>query len=378
MNGSMFGWQRTVGIVVGLAAGGILLALTGTQENRAKTSGHILSECDGRMSEVVIHYEPSSKQIVSTVYREFLAALDANVTVNVVCPDGPAFDDFVTVVGEVRCPLNPILVHHPMTTWSRDRWVALEHPSSRDGAVTLLSPRGETGSAVWPARAGDERVGQDLATALAPSVWARRSGFLFDGGDFLADSQCVFVVPRVLERNIQHTTESREQLLAALAGELKRRIILLNESPDHHAAMFMSVAGDNVVVVGDPGLGKALAPAQLDLPGGPDFSRSTQRLFDAVADQCAKEGYEVHRIPVVPGADRRSYVTYVNVLLDRAADRRIVYMPVYEDAETLNTAAREVWEGLGFEVRPIDCTATYRHFGCLHCLVNVLRRTGES
>jgi hypothetical protein len=29
---------------------------------------------------------------------------------------------------------------------------------------------------------------------------------------------------------------------------------------------------------------------------------------------------------------------------------------------------------LGFEVRPVDCTSAYAHFGTLHCLVNVLRR----
>lgn len=362
-------------MVIGLVVGCMILALTGGLGDRVVPSGPILSECDGRMSELVVHYEPSAKPIVSTVYREFLGALDRDVTVDVVCPDSRAFDDFVTLAGDVRCRLNPILVHHPMTTWSRDRWVALEPPFSQKGATTVLSPRGETGSEIWPARAGDQRVGQDLAAALAPSVRARRSGLLFDGGDFLADSESVFVVPRVLQRNIQHTVETREEFLTILASELKRRIILLREAPNHHAGMFMSVAGNHVVLVGDPSLGKALIPVQLDLPGGPDFTPATQHLFDAVAGQCAAAGYDVHRIPIVPGRDGRTYLTYVNVLLDRSGDRRIVYVPFYAGADALNAAARAVWEGLGFEVRPIDCTATYRRFGCLHCLVNVLKRS---
>ena len=46
-----------------------------------------------------------------------------------------------------------------------------------------------------------------------------------------------------------------------------------------------------------------------------------------------------------------------------------------DDVE-LNEAARAVWTKAGFEVRPIDCTSVFEHFGCLHCLVNVLRRDG--
>jgi hypothetical protein len=110
------------------------------------------------------------------------------------------------------------------------------------------------------------------------------------------------------------------------------------------------------------------------LPGGPDFSAETQHLFDAVATQCKAAGYAVVRIPVVPARDGRTYLTFVNVLLDRQGSRRIVYLPFYRGVEPLNAAARAVWRNLGYEVRSIDCTSVYRHFGCLHCLVNVLRR----
>lgn len=147
------------------------------------------------------------------------------------------------------------MVGHPMTTWSRDRWAALA-PASKDGPTTIWSPRGEAAEDIWPARAGDERVGQDLAAALAPSVRARRSSLYFDGGDFLADSENVFVVPRVLARNIQHTVRSREEFLWLLARDLKRRVILLDEAPDHHAGMFMVSVGQRTMLVGDPQLGR--------------------------------------------------------------------------------------------------------------------------
>ena len=383
----MFRWQTSLGVVIGLVAGFTILALTGGVAKTRPPSGPILSECDGHLSELVVHYEPSAKEMVATVYREFLGALDADVTVHVVCPDRPAFEDFVSMLQGVKCRLNPIIVKHPITTWSRDRWVALTPPASPPGVTTIWRPRGECAEEIWPARAGDERVGQDIAAALSPAMQARRSELYFDGGDFLADGENVFVTPRVLQRNIQHTVRSREDFVSILSNELKRRVILLDESPDHHAGMFMASVGGNTMLVGDPRLGRGLIPVEfreenglatnnfMNLPGGPDSTPTTQHLFDAVADQCAAAGYKVVRIPVVPARDGRTYLTYVNVLMDQAGDRRIVYLPFYQGAEALNSAAREVWLKLGFEVRPVDCTAVYRNFGCLHCLVNVLKRS---
>ena len=381
----MLRWQTLVGMILGLVGGAGILALTGGPQRTGTPSGPILSECDGHLRELVLHYEPAAKAIVAPIYRDFLRALDRDVNVHLVCPDRAAFEDFVVTVGQVPCKTSPILAGHPMTAWSRDRWVALT-PAAPGGATTLWSPRGEAGQEVWPARAGDERIGRDIAAALAKSVQARRSGLFFDGGDFLADGETVFVVPRVLQRNLQQTVCTREELLGILSRELKRRVILLDEAPDHHAGMFMASVGGRTMLVGDPGLARELISVEMaqhdraatndfmGLPGGPDFSAQTQHLFDAVARQCAAAGYKVVRIPVLPAHDGRTYLTYVNVLMDKQGDRRLVYLPVYRGAQRLNAAARAMWEALGYEVRPVDCTSAYRHFGCLHCLVNVLKR----
>lgn len=382
----MFRWQRLVGIIIGLVAGGAILALTGTPERRPFPSGPILSECDGHLRELVLQYVPAAKPIVAPVYRDFLRALDGDVSVHLVCPDRAAFEDFVAAVGPVPCRVTPILTGHPMTAWSRDRWVALT-PAATGGATTLWSPRGEVAEEVWPARAGDERIGRDIAAALAPFVHARRSELYFDGGDFLADSETVFVMPRVLQRNLQQTVRSRDEFIGLLSRELKRRVILLDEAPDHHAGMFMASVGGKTMLVGDPSLARELISADMaqsdyratnefmNLPGGPDFTAPTQHLFDAVAAECAAAGYKVVRIPVVPAQDGRTYLTYVNVLMDQQGARRVVYLPFYRSVERLNAAARAVWQGLGYEMRPVDCTTAYRHFGCLHCLVNVLNRS---
>ena len=375
----MFRWPIIVGTVAGISVGVLILAFTEShRQPKTLPTGPILSECDGHLRELVIHYDPSAKEMVATVYRKFLPLLAEDITVHVVCQDRAAFDELASIVGPVRCRLAPILVQHPITTWSRDRWVALL-PATPVGPTTLWSPRGEAAEEIWPARAGDELVGNDIAAALAPTVAAQRSELYFDSGDFLADDKTVFAMPRLLRRNIQHTVHNREEFVAKLTSALKRRVVLLDEAPDHHAGMFITSVGNQTMLVGDPSLGKSLLPAERMqddlLPDGADFRAETQRLFDAVAAECTAAGYKVIRIPVVPSMDGRTYLTYCNVLIDRQPGRQTVYLPHYRGVEALNDAARAVWQQLGYNVQPVDCTAVYRHFGCLHCLVNVLRRS---
>jgi uncharacterized DUF497 family protein len=370
-----------LGVLLGLSASAGILSVYdgGAGQVPRPADGPLLSECDGRLRQVVIHYTTDAADVVIPTYRGFLRQLPADVTVHVVCPDKHAYEDLVARVGSTACRLSPVIVNHAITTWSRDRWLALG--ASRDQTAVLLCPRGEDGAGVWSAREGDQRVGEDLAAALGPSVVSRRSDLYFDGGDFTADSETVFVRPAVLLRNLQRTVESREELIENLSARLKHRVVLLEEAPDHHAAMYMLPIGEHRMLVGDPRIAyrlltNSLAGAGLEsyLPGGPDFSEATSARFDAVARQCQDAGYHVTRIPVVPGVDGRTYVTYVNAILDQRDNRRIVYMPVFRSAEVLNRAAMAVWTELGYEVRPVECDACGRNFGALHCLINVLHR----
>jgi hypothetical protein len=192
----------------------------------------------------------------------------------------------------------------------------------------------------------------------------------------LADRDDIFVVPQVLRGNLQRTADTREMLVDLLHRSLGKNIILLDEAPEHHAGMFMMAAGNRTMLVGDPSLAKPLwREVTTELPGGPDFSDVAQQRFDAVARQVAAAGYRVVRIPTVTAlADPKVYLTYVNVITDHRDGRHIVYLPTFRGADALNDAAARVWRGIGYEVRPIDCTMTYRLYGNLHCLVNVLRR----
>jgi hypothetical protein len=174
---------------------------------------------------------------------------------------------------------------------------------------------------------------------------------------------------------------SGEELRSRLAAVLGRRIVLLRGAPDHHTAMYMTPVGGGAVLVGDPALARRLLAAAGRereaagwFPDGPDFSDAAIARFDAVAEQCRAAGYRVVRIPTVPGRDGRTFITYVNAIMDVRDGRRAVYMPAFTFADVLNEEAARVWSELGYDVRRVRCDSCYRYFGTLHCLVNVLRR----
>ena len=376
-------------MLLGLAAAVALTAAVGPETpdkvSALPVHGPALPDCEGAIRELVIQYVPEAARIVETAYRDFLGQLPKDVTVFVVCTGRAAFDDLRARVGRVACRLMPVCTGHAMTCWSRDRWLAFA-PKCPNGPTLLLSPQEETGAAVWPQRKGDHQVADDIAAALRGRVVSHRSTLGFDGGDFVADGEAVFVTPEVARRNVGISVASSDRLRRALSAVLQRKVVLLRESPPYHAGMFMMLAGGRTAVVGDPFLARRLLLRATAEPGAaascplesPDFSDETQRRFDAVAAQCAAEGYRVVRIPVVPATDGRTYLTYLNVILDQRAGTRTVYMPIYRGTETLNRAAAVVWQALGYEVRRVDCTETYIHFGSLRCLVNVLRRSSPA
>ncbi len=368
-----------LGVAVGIVVGGAMVVSGGDASRTAapREARTLLSDCDGALEKLAIHYVSGAAPIVATAYREFLGALPEDVTVRVVCPDAAAFDDLARRVGQVRCRLAPVVTGHKMTAWSRDRWLAL---TGAGGWVTLLTPAEEDGAALWPERAGDALTGKDIARAFPGRIRHERSALHFDGGDFVANARTTFVTPRVLMRNVQRTVPTREVLVELLERATGRRVVVLDGAPDHHAGMYLMAAGEGRVIVGDPSLARAVLPegdlGAPDLtPCGDDWSAETQSRFDAVGSRCREVGHKVTRVPVVPGRDGRTYVTYTNVILDESSGGRVCYMPVYRHAPELNDAAARAWRSLGYDVRRVDCTEAYTNFGSLRCLVNVLRRS---
>jgi agmatine/peptidylarginine deiminase len=365
-----------VGAALGAIAALLVIGSASRFRQSAPVAGPMLGEHGGAIRSVVMQYTKGSSLVWPT-YRQFLQYQPASVTVYMVCPGAEDFSEIHRQLSDVKCPFVPVYTGHEITTWARDRWVALS-PLARGDAITLLAPKGELQEEIWPARAGDSHVAEDLARALGPAVRARRSALYFDGGDILADGRFAFVTAAVLRRNLQHTVTERQELIERLQHDLGREVVLMDDAPDHHAGMYMMAVGDGRMLVGDPSLGLPLlagdSPSLAAMEGGPDFSPQTQARFDAVAKLAAEHGYRVIRIPTVPARDGKRYLTYVNVIMDVRDGRPIVYMPIYEDQPRLNAAAQAVWESLGYQVLPVDCTSVWPQGGTLHCLVNVMER----
>jgi hypothetical protein len=357
-----------LGVCIGLVAAAVVLAMTGGKDAVA-TNGPMISECDGRIRSIAIQYVHRADFAVP-IYRQILSVLPGDVVVYAVCPDADAFQELKSEVVVEPGRLRPIITGHAMTAWSRDRWVALE-PGLRETAQTLVAPAEENGAEIWPERLGDQQIAGDIARAVG--LRATRSGLFFDGGDLLADSRTLFVAPTAIYRNVQHTCADEKELAEILKRQFGRTAVLLEKAPDHHVGMYMMAAGKNRVVVGDPHLGEPLV-AKIDLPGGADFSVETQAKFDFVARVAAEAGYSVTRIPCVPARDGKTYLTFVNGIIDERDGRRTIYMPIFQGQERLNQAAAAVWRGLGYQVERIDVTSSFRFFGTLHCLVNVISK----
>ena len=350
---------------------GLLAAIAVVLPIRPQTGiprGDILSDCDGQIRTIAINYVAGA-DFASDVYRSFLPQLPAGVHVFVLCPDERAFGELRTRVGPMVAQLQPVIVNHPMTPWSRDRWVTLR----RDPGAILLLSNSEEGSEIWPQRKGDEQLASDLSVREGSPWIVRPSGLFFDGGDFVNDDRTAFIAPGAIRRNLHSTVASEVELIERLSTLVGRRIVLLPDAPDHHAGMFMMAAGDNTMLVADPSLARSLP--HLPLPGDADFSPETQARYDSVAAAATAAGYRVVRLPQIPAADGKTFLTYLNVIIDQRAGRRIAFMPVFDGCDALNSAAREVWQGLGYQVRPVNCTGSFRQFGNLRCLVNVLERT---
>ena len=262
MNTSHHPWPYRIplGIALGLAASAVVLAmLPGGGDGRGRPEGgKLLSECDGAIREVVIHYVPEAADVVAPTYRDFLRQLPADVIGARRVPRSSGFrrpggaggaDRMRALAGHRRSP-DHLLVARPVAGVAAGR-------QRRSGPCCFVR-----GPKTAPTSG---RIGQ--AIGRWPPTWPRRfvpnvsvlpSDLYFDGGDVAADGETAFVTPAMPLRNIQRTVQDAEELRERLAAVLGRRVVLLQGAPDHHTAMYMTPVGNRTVLVGDPALARRI------------------------------------------------------------------------------------------------------------------------
>lgn len=345
------------GIAAGVGASALVALLVGATSAQPRAA-LVPEDASGHLQKIAIHYTPAMDEQAMPVWKQLFRVLPAEVEVEVAVPTQRDFDRFVREVGAAR-RFRPIVVGHPITTWSRDRMAALS-----DGRV-LSPPRVATPSGE---RAGDWDV--PFAIAKARGDRPRLTDIVFEGGDLAATKHTIFADVNLVTHNLGRGDATPEHLRESLQRTFAQDLVWLGDAvgdvPEHHIMMYMMPLDDTHALVGDVRLGiGSKAPHD---PGH-------EAQFDRVARELEAHGMTVTRVPVVvlPGAG--SYVTYTNAVFDEVDGHRVVYLPTYREP-VLDAQATAIYERLGYRVIPIDVSTIYTLNGSLGCLVNVLARGG--
>jgi len=348
------------GIAAGIGASALVALLVGATSAQPRAA-LVPEDASGHLARIAIHYTPAMDERAMPVWKQLFHALPADVEVEVAVPTQRDFDRFVREVGAAR-RFRPIIVGHPITTWSRDRMAALS-----DGHV-LSPPRIGSSSGE---RAGDWDV--PFAIAKARGERPRLSDIVFEGGDLAATRHTIFADANLVTHNLGRGDATPAHLRESLQRTFAQDLVWLGDAvgdvPEHHIMMYMMPLDDTHALVGDVRLGMgARAPHDADVDGH-------AARFDRVARLLEQRGMNVTRVPVVvlPGAG--SYVTYTNALFDEIGGQKIVYLPTYREP-VLDAQAAAIYQRLGYRVIPIDVSTIYTLNGSLGCLVNVLARDG--
>ncbi len=372
------------GLIAGLLITFIVLWLRGatpppsSRPDHKLDARHVPEDASTSLAMIGIHYAPAADALVLATYRELFAALEPSIEVEVAVASRVDFERFIEHLRGFATPhldrFHPVEIGMEITTWSRDRFAAYE---AGDGSGGILAP--PRIDVAFANRAGDWQV----PLAFANAIFARDAvvaSFLFEGGDLVSTPRFLFVDANLGLRNMGRRDASRKSIIAGLGQVFAQEIIWLGdqagEVPQHHMMMYMVPLDDSRVVVGDARAGLALLeqePAGAELIVASDMDTHIAR-FDRAAEILRGRGFEVVRLPVVVREGGGSYVTYTNALFDRTGDDQpLVYLPTYR-LPALDRAARDFYEKLGYQVRPVDVADIYHLNGSLGCLVNVMRR----
>ncbi len=346
-----------------------------------------MSEDVGRITRVVIQYSPGTRQgapatgeIVADIYRQFLRAVGSRVEVLWVTENQQHLDDLREKLGDAYPPgSRAVLTGRPITTWSKDRFTCLV-PATGPGRTVLLAPGRK--AVPNPLRTNDQEVPWRLAAAFPSLLACRDMRMDFDGGDILATSRGVFVHPVILSKNDPAQAQSLRARLSSQLGELVWLGPAESDVPPHHVGMFLTIA-NGTAFVGDVKLAEKLtAGSEAEVSkacqsaGGPARAEARAQLarqLDNVAQQVRSMGLRVVRVPLMPSATARAWMSYNNGIVDLRAGRTRYYMPTF-GLEVLDNAAADAFRRAGCEVIPIDCSRIWHLCGSLHCLVNVVER----
>jgi len=304
-----------------------------------------------------------------------------------------------------------------ISIWPQDPFVVVQGHST----TKLITPCSFN-------REDDERMPKQLAGLLNLEVV--HSEMHFEGGNIVCGEDAVFIGFDTIERNavlLEMTTQGVKDRFSKLFG---RRVVVVGESSQSigHIDLIVTPLSQNRIAVADSRAGARLAAAAIDRDpnavqqferqcetsffgnagvselmdkegnriGRPDVIGRTSSVIsaslrlapelDTIARQLAHAGYSVVRVPaLIPQPDRQlenrgehdpqyPFLSYSNVLTETRQNQEFVYLPQY-GFECLDEKAQQVWESLGFQVKPVPGFSTSAMYGGgLRCCTKVLLR----
>lgn len=335
-----------------------------------------------------MHYVPELEPTFRAAYRDFLGSLSAETRVVLVVrrQDRRQLDAFVAqldATGALARRVRVVEIARPLGIWSKDRALVLGARGGGDSRIELLiPPRTQPGEGSRP---GDWDIVPAVATALPTELTVRQLPIAFDAGDFAVTRSRVLFDVNLFTRNHARGFRSAEELRERVRGIMGRDVLMLGTEPGdvprHHMSMYMALLDGGVALVGDPEAGARLVgrdyvpgerSPETNEPLHADFSPTMVARFDRAARDLAAAGLRVVRIPTVP-FDDKTYFAYTNGVYETRDGRRVAWVPAF-GVPTLDAAAREVYEKLGWSVNPVAVRDLYRHHGTIGCLVNILAR----
>ena len=374
-----------IGIVSGLLLGGVIGLLRGP---RSLFPAVPLGEDGGKIVRVEMQYHPGAGALVAPIYSQFLAGAGKDVQVVWVVAQSADLGDLQPRLGTAwpagRC--RAVVAGKEISTWAKDRFVTMFTPGHAGDAVLCAPARRLT---INPLHTNDQEVPYLLAQQANTLFHVRETDVDFDGGDFLATARHLFANPAIIEKN-QPGAGARFHSTADLTDYLNRKLsahitwlgFSPAQSPPHHIGMYLTVMG-HIAAVGDVRLaqrqsgppGEILsALRQAGGPATPAFLTDLSARLDGVARQLQALGYTVVRVPLLPSATPKAWMSYNNGIVETRGGATIFYMPTF-GAPTLDAAAAATFhQATGCTVIPIDCAKIWQLGGSLHCLVSVVER----
>jgi hypothetical protein len=346
----------------------------------------VLSDTDGKISEILLHYDGLLDEELGPVYETLFKTMPDNLHIRVLCSTSVGTDQFIdqwaSMAAGMDRELSVIDVDQPISIWSRDRYIVRQTAKDPFWGIGYIPP--DLPEYYYEKSNELDVFAQLSERRLIPRV--EKGDVHLEGGNIVANSRHAFIGANVLSDNI--LSSGMRTFMTELERLAGKPVFLVGDRekgvPYEHVDMYLTPLDNSTVLLGSTHMSLELLFSRLAPEEGMDLaenlaphlddSSESEEQFEAIAHQLRTAGYRVLRIPALVDQGRNWMISYNNVLIDNQGDTRTVYLPVYQ-IPALDRVAADIYCELGFKVVEVDVSTVYEWGGAVRCLVNVTQRS---